>query len=358
MTTEAGKHVNRPLGEDEEEVLDSIWNSLPAASEEEVVVDGYFRDARQRIRRRKVRRRVYLASAGVAAVIAILLLVVRPVSPVVEIPVVAQLTEMGIVVQDGNVQLIVDDAAVANLGEAAKIDVNGKSGVALESVDGKRIVLEQEKTLKIYVPTGKHFNLELADGTRVCLNADTWFEYPSTFDSQEERRVRITGEGFFDVRRDSTKPFFVDIPGGESIRVLGTSFNVSAYEENEENVTTLLSGKIAYHVPDCPETVHLAPNEQICINKSTRVIEKHEVKANEYAMWKEGILYFNNEKLGILAKKLARMYGIEIRVAEEYHDSCFSGMIRYERGIDYITKLLTTTSNIKCTVENGVMYFR
>lgn len=88
--------------------------------------------------------------------------------------------------------------------------------------------------MKIYVPSGKHFNLELADGTRIVLNADTWFEYPSTFDSQPERRVKIKGEGFFEVKSDTTKPFYVEIPNSESIRVLGTCFNVSAYEDNTE----------------------------------------------------------------------------------------------------------------------------
>jgi putative anti-sigma factor len=212
--------------------------------------------------------------------------------------------------------------------------------------------------LKIYVPSGKHFNLELADGTRIVLNADTWFEYPSTFDSQPERRVKIKGEGFFEVKSDTTKPFYVEIPNSESIRVLGTCFNVSAYEDNTENVTTLLSGKIAYHVPENNRTVTLSPNEQIRVDKETNKMEKYEVDAAEYSMWKEGVIYFNNEKLSVLAKKLSRMYGIDIQVSEEHRDSRFSGMIRHERGIDYITKLLTTTSNIECIIENGVIYLK
>lgn len=238
------------------------------------------------------------------------------------------------------------------------MNVNPNAKTTLQSATGEEITLQEETPLKIYVPAGKRFDLELTDGTHVWLNSDTWLEYPATFASAKERRVKIEGEGFFDVKPDATKPFHVEIPGGESIRVLGTSFNVSAYSDNEENITTLVTGKIEYSLPTRTEAIALLPNEQVRVNKTTKGVTKNEVNTSEFAMWKEGILYFNNEKLPALAKQLARMYGIEIKVAEKYNDTCFSGMIRYERGIDYITKLLTTTSNITCSIENGIIHLK
>ena len=120
----------------------------------------------------------------------------------------------------------------------------------------------------------------------------------------------------------------------------------------------MVTGKIEYSLPTRTEAIALLPNEQVRVNKTTKGVTKNEVNTSEFAMWKEGILYFNNEKLPTLAKQLARMYGIEIKVAEKYNDTCFSGMIRYERGIDYITKLLTTTSNITCSIENGIIHLK
>lgn len=359
MKTDTEKYLNRPIGENEDELLDEIWNSLRAKECGEHILDRNYQDVKSRIRRRRNTRRMYWISSGVAAacVFVSLFLVFRP-TALQEVTVYTQLGHMGISVCNEQVQLLVGDSAVSNLGGDAKINIDKHSNVALQSADGKKIMLQKAKILKIYVPSGKHFNLELADGTRIVLNADTWFEYPSTFDSQPERRVKIKGEGFFEVKSDTTKPFYVEIPNSESIRVLGTCFNVSAYEDNTENVTTLLSGKIAYHVPENNRTVTLSPNEQIRVDKETNKMEKYGVDAAEYSMWKEGVIYFNNEKLSVLAKKLSRMYGIDIQVSEEHRDSRFSGMIRHERGIDYITKLLTTTSNIECIIENGVIYLK
>lgn len=359
MKTDTEKYLNRPIGENEDELLDEIWNSLREKECGEHILNRNYQDVKSRIRRRRNTRRMYWISSGVAAacVFVSLFLVFRP-TALQEVTVYTQLGDMRVSVCNEQVQLLVGDSAVSNLEGDAKINVDNHSNVALQSADGKKIMLQKAKVLKIYVPSGKHFNLELADGTRIVLNADTWFEYPSTFDSQPERRVKINGEGFFEVKSDTTKPFYVEIPNGESIRVLGTCFNVSAYEDNTENVTTLLSGKIAYHVPENNRTVTLSPNEQIRVDKETNKMEKYEVDAAEYSMWKEGVIYFNNEKLSVLAKKLSRMYGIDIQVSEEHRDSRFSGMIRHERGIDYITKLLTTTSNIECIIENGVIYLK
>jgi len=359
MKTGTNKYLNRPIEENEDELLDEIWLSLPEKECEEHVLNKNFQDVKSRIRRRRHIRQIYWISSSVAAacLIAFLFLLFRP-ADLQNIPVYAQLNDMGVSVCDEQVQLIVGDSAVSNLGSDARINVDKHSNVALQSSDGKKITLQKAKIMKIYVPSGKHFNLELTDGTRIVLNADTWFEYPSTFDSQPERRVKIKGEGFFEVKSDTTKPFYVEIPNGESIRVLGTCFNVSAYEDDSENVTTLLSGKIAYNVPANRQTITLSPNQQVRIDKRTNKIRKHEVDAAEYSMWQEGIIYFNNEKLNVLAKKLSRMYGIDIQVSEEHHNSRFSGMIRHERGIDYIIKLVAATSNIKCSIENGIIYLK
>lgn len=357
METNAGKYLNRPIGENEEELLDEIWNSLPPVENEDQILDENYRNVKQRIHRHTLRRRVIYISSSAAVVCLFILLLFRPEAPE-KSPVFAQLNDMGVSICEQKVQFMIGDSIVANLNTSAKMNVDQNAKMALQSATGEKIILKEGKPLKIYVPAGKHFDLELADGTHVWLNSDTWLEYPTTFASANERRVKIEGEGFFDVKPDATKPFHVEVPGGESIRVLGTSFNVSAYSDNEENITTLVTGKIEYSIPTRTEAIALLPNEQVRVNKTTKGVTKNEVNTSEFAMWKEGVLYFNDEKLPVLAKQLARMYGIEIRVADKYNDACFSGMIRYERGIDYITKLLTTTSNITCSIENGIIYLK
>lgn len=357
MKTNAGKYLNRPIGKNEEELLDEIWNSLPSVENDDQMLDENYQDVKQRIHKHILRRRIIYILSSAAVVCLFILLFFTP-KTFEKSPVFVQLSDMGVSVCEQSVQFMIGDSIVARMNTSARMNVDQNARTTLQSGTGEKITLEKESLLKIYVPAGKRFDLELTDGTHVWLNSDTWLEYPATFASANERRVKIEGEGFFDVKPDVTKPFLVEISGGEAIRVLGTSFNVSAYSDNEENITTLVSGKIEYSLPTRTGAIALLPSEQVRVNKATKNVIKNEVNTSEFVMWKEGILYFNNEKLSVLAKQFARMYGIEIKVAEKYNDTCFSGMIRYERGIDYITKLLTTTSNITCSIENGIILLK
>lgn len=354
------KYFNRTISESEEELLNQIWDSIDDTfktySEEEL--ESGYQEVKSRINKRKKVFWLYITSIGAVAAVALLFFLYPYSSPTQDPSIHAQLSDLGIKVSQEEVMLMVGDSAISNLGTNSKIKSGEGSSIEMQSATGDAIQLQKTASLKIYVPIGKNFNLELSDGTKVVLNAETWFEYPSSFDSEEERRVKIKGEGFFEVKRDDTKPFYVEIPNGESIRVLGTSFNVSSYDSNLKNITTLVSGEIAYHVPGNDHTINLLKNEQISVDKGSSKITKKVVDAREYAMWKDGIIYFNNESLGNIALKLSRMYGIEINVSEKHYNNSFSGMIRYERGLDYITNLITKTSNIKCTIENGIIYLK
>ena len=356
----SNKYLNRPIRESEDELLKQIWNSFDSSlecSEEEL--EKNYQEVRSRIAKRKKVFWLYVSSIGTVAAMALFFFLFQHTSPIEEnIPIHAQLNNLGVNVSQEQVVLMVGDSAISNLGTTSKIKSGKGANIEMQSATGEAIKLQKSTTLKIYVPTGKNFNLELSDGTKVVLNAETLFEYPSSFESQEERRVKIKGEGFFEVASNKTKPFFVEMPNGESIRVLGTSFNVSSYDENLENITTIASGEVAYHLPGNDYTINLVKNQQISVDKQSSKITKKVVDAREYSLWQEGIIYFNKESLGNIALKLSRMYGIEIKVSKQYYNTSFSGMIRYERGIDYITNLITTTSNIKCIIENGTIYLK
>ena len=352
------KYLDSPIDESQVDLLDEIWDSISEIEEaDESTTKQNLQEVKKKIVKRRIRR-VYAVSSSIAAsVLFFLFLFLQPFSTEKLSP-YAQLSKMGVTISNDQVQLIHGDSTISYLGDAAKIDIDQDLNIKLKSAEGEEIALQKAIQLKIYVPTGKHFNLELSDGTKVVLNSDTWFEYPSTFDSQEARRVAINGEGFFQVKSDKTRPFFVELPNGESIQVIGTSFNVSSYEDNEANITTLLTGEILYHIPTDNRTISILPNQQISINKYTSQVTTNHVDATEFSMWKEGIIYFSNEKLGSITKKLSRMYGIDIIVSKNNYNSRFSGMIRYERGVDYIMNLVTTTSNIKCIIEDGVIYLK
>lgn len=360
MEQNMDKRVNRPIGENEEELLDQIWNSLPMGNEDHEEKKRGFLDVQQRIRRKRRTRLAYYASGVAASVCLIFFAVSQPISNETDTETVSPLQQIGLAVKDKEgIQLMVGDSSVTVLETSGRIEVGNEQKIALLSPDGKRIILQPTtQDLTINVPAGKQFELEMEDGTRVNLNAETRFKYPSVFAKNGERIVEIDGEGFFDVQRDTARPFRVVLPNGESIRVLGTSFNVSAYTDNEENVTTLLTGKIEYRLPGREKGVTLSPNEQVRVNRQTGDTKKEVVDARQYSSWKEGIIYFNEERLAVIAKSLERVYGIEIRVAEEHRNETFSAMIRYERGVEYFMELLSKTSNIKCKIEGGIIHLK
>ena len=94
--------------------------------------------------------------------------------------------------------------------------------MALRTETGEQRSLATERKLKVEVPNGRQFRLVLDDGSEVWLNAGSKLEYPATFENASERRVRIEGEAFFEIKRDTCCPFCVELGDGECIRVLGT----------------------------------------------------------------------------------------------------------------------------------------
>lgn len=223
------------------------------------------------------------------------------------------------------------------------------------TTEGKSLALAAEQMLKITVPEGRQFRLTLADGSDVWLNAGTQFEYPASFAGKEERRVRLEGEAFFEVKRDTLRPFYVEVGAEESVRVLGTSFNVNAYAGAAHHTTTLVTGKVSYSAGKKGKEVVLLPNQQVQMECATGQASIREVEAAEYALWKEGIVWFEDERLADLAVRLTRIYGVRVEVAEHLADLPFSGKIRYERGIEHITNLLRKFKNLECVVEEGVI---
>ena len=207
----------------------------------------------------------------------------------------------------------------------------------------------------VQAPQGTNSRISLPDGSQVWLNAGSKLEYPATFENASERRVRIEGEAFFEIKRDTCRPFCVELGDGECIRVLGTSFNVNAYAGNGRHVTTLVTGRIGYAASAGAEEVVLEPNQQVSRDLAAGTVAVSAVDASVYGAWKEGWLWFENESLPALAERLGRIYGIRVEVAARLGEYTFSGKIRQDRGVEYILNLLSETSDVICKVENGVM---
>ena len=207
------------------------------------------------------------------------------------------------------------------LANGRKVDLVPETNLQLEEEGGTRILtldnmvkysgmdslVGQSAEVKyntLIVPRGGEFSLELADGTRVWLNTESKLRYPVAF-TGEERRVEMDGEVYFEVAKNREKPFVVTV-NGVDIRVLGTSFNVSAYQEDV--VTTLVTGKVQLKKGD--EQVVLLPNQQAIWSDDKFKVKQ--VDARNYVLWKEGIFYFEDVDLETILDDMARWYNVTI----------------------------------------------
>ena len=187
--------------------------------------------------------------------------------------------------------------------------------VALDSnkmlvYDGVQVI-ESKKTIynKIIVPRGGEFFLTLSDGTEVWLNADSELEYPVNFVS-DERAVKLRGEAYFKVKRDTTKPFRVT-SGKYRLQVYGTEFNMNTYHQEEIQVV-LVQGAVGFRANLSTPELRLKPNQLGVANELTGKTEIKEVDIYPYIAWKNQDVVFVNERLESIMEKIERWYDVNV----------------------------------------------
>ncbi len=217
-----------------------------------------------------------------------------------------------------------------------------------------------EGTLKntIYIPRKGEFMLTLADGTKVWLNSETTLEYPTHF-SQNRREVTLVGEAFFEVHKDASRPFIVNVKGA-AVKVLGTSFNVKAYNEEEAVTTTLVTGRVLL------ESQHnSARNEMILKPGMQGVISAHEdIIVNEvdpliYSAWKDGEFRFENKPLEEILLSLQRWYDVEVVYENQaMKKKRFTGDLERYAEINTHLEMISLTTNVQFEIKNHIVYVR
>ena len=248
------------------------------------------------------------------------------------------------------------------LANGRKVDLVPETNLQLEEEGGTRILtldnmvkysgmdslVGQSAEVKyntLIVPRGGEFSLELADGTRVWLNTESKLRYPVAF-TGEERRVEMEGEVYFEVAKNREKPFIVTV-NGVDIRVLGTSFNVSAYQEDV--VTTLVTGKVQLKKGD--EQVVLLPNQQAIWSDDKFKVKQ--VDARNYVLWKEGIFYFEDVDLETILDDMARWYNVNIfYVNPTLKKMKFSVEIKRYEDINEILRRIEQTKRVKFEIKD------
>ena len=213
---------------------------------------------------------------------------------------------------------------------------------------------EKEVENRVEVPRGAEFCLSLADGSRVWLNSDSEIRYPVAF-GKDRRTVFLSGEAYFDVVQDEAHPFIVDM-GNSSVRVLGTSFDVRAYADEDEVLTTLVQGSVKFSAGK--EFVTLEPGKQAVLGKSGS-IETREVDTYLYTAWKEGVFAFKRQRLEEIMKVVARWYDVNIfweNVSQK--EVTFTGKMKRYDDFSKVVEVLEMTGNTEFVIKENNIFIR
>ena len=227
-------------------------------------------------------------------------------------------------------QLILDSAGNGTIARLGHLQLIKKGGILRYQKDQMSPATDDPGAHNtITTPRGRQFALELADGTKVWLNAASSITYPTVF-TDNERRVQIKGEAYFEIAAEVDRPFVV-IAAGSRIEVLGTDFDVMAYPDEKEVKTTLLEG--AVKVIHAGTEVVMHPGEQARFIPQTGGIAVDKIDADQMIQWVSGKLSLNDLDVRTIMRKISRWYDVEVRFEGPVSDERFWGVINREANL-------------------------
>ena len=243
----------------------------------------------------------------------------------------------GVFRQINSEQLVVENVAtgdqiVLQLADGKTVVLDETETFSITALGGEKIGHQRQDELhyggaghevateefnRLTVPYGKRFKIYLSDGTRVHVNSGTTIRYPVTFGKEGVRQVFLEeGEAYFAVTRDESQPFLVNTSQVD-VRVLGTEFNVSSYDEDESVRTVLVNGAVEVSAargggPGEAKNLQLTPGEMVSFDKSSGKMSIESVETINYTAWKDDRMVFVDEPFAEIVKKIERSYGVVV----------------------------------------------
>lgn len=220
---------------------------------------------------------------------------------------------------------------------------------------GKESIQNTEN--KIVTGIGERTQMVLPDGTRVWVNSCSSVKYLSDYGARN-RDIYLDGEAFFKVTKNQKLPFVVHT-SGFNIRALGTSFNVSSYNNDTELSAVLLEGSISFGKGQDEKPAVLVPGEKISFSRATNSTKVEKVDPESYIAWSTGESRFENLTLGQIIKKLQRNYNVTfILDNEKIRNTHFTGTFRNYESLDQILKVISINANLTCKLVKDTVYMK
>lgn len=242
----------------------------------------------------------------------------------------------------------IDDNSVIEYDTEIKIQNDEKQKTILKKPQS--VATSEEKLNTLLVPRGRRSSLVLADGSKIWINAGSVLRFPSSF-TKEDRTIYVNGEIYIEVAKDKDRPFYVQTQKFK-VNVLGTKFNVSAYDNEEVQSVVLVEGNVAVNT-DNTKRFTLAPNQQLVMEQDMHSIRQ--VNALDHISWKDGIFQFNGETVEQVMNRLGRYYNMSINcnpaIAKQ---DCAGRLILFDR-VDSVMQTFSLLYDIKYKIESNTI---
>ncbi len=254
-----------------------------------------------------------------------------------------------LILADGQSILLdsVDNGTLTKQGstKVLKLDNDQLSYYSPEPADqkGKAEVLYNT----IIIPPGGQYQLVLPDGTKTWLNASSSMRFPVVFTGQQ-RIIELTGEAYFEVQKDASRPFLIKLHKGGEVEVTGTRLNIMAYDNEPEMTTTLIEGVL--QVKSGGATGRLRPGQQAQVQQSDIKIIKN-VDIDEVIAWKNGLFDFNNADITYVMRQLSRWYDVEVQYKNGIPDGHYTGSVHRKSSITAVLKMLELAGDVHFEVD-------
>lgn len=269
-----------------------------------------------------------------------------------------------------------DKSALLRLADGSLIDLDSVSSGLLATQGTMQITLqgtalhyeaqdafdgeETNAINTIITPRGRQYQVVLPDGTKIWLNAATELKYPVRFDPREARTVEVVGEAYFEVSKAKGWPFVVKT-NSQRIQVLGTHFNVSAYNDDQATKTTLVEGRVRVSLfagevnksGKMAKAIVLRPGEQAISLKTADDIKVERIDPEEVISWKQNLFVFNNEEVEAVMKKVSRWYDVEVEYEDGMEGKRIGGTIPRFENIEKLMEALKATGLLDYKMEGG-----
>ena len=242
-----------------------------------------------------------------------------------------------------------------NLSDVRNGLITKQDGITIEKATNGIVQYKQQAGLAsaglnqsntVSTPNGGQWQVKLPDGTHVWLNAASSLTYPVSFNQLPNRKVKVTGEAYFEVAKDKKHPFIVEA-GNQSVKVLGTHFNINAYANEPALKTTLIEGSIQLSTNQ--KVVMLKPGEQATLTKSKISIAK--IDTEPIIAWKDGDFIFKNIDFRGTMRQISRWYDVEVIYKTEPVGFTPGGWISRSKDINTVLKIMEATEHVHFKVD-------